>query len=75
MNSENRKKLWKMIQEAGDYLEGQLPNHPNHPNGRNPYAHVAICVKSKFNASYKDIPDEKFFEVVDYIEYLKQNPS
>ena len=75
MNKENVSKLWKMIQEAGDYLRGQLPNHPNHPKGRNPYAHVAICVKDNFNASYKDIPDEKFDEVVNYIEYLKQNPS
>ena len=56
MNKENASKLWKIIQEAGDYLVGQLPDHPNHPKGRNPYAHVAICVKSKFNASYKDIP-------------------
>ena len=63
MNKENASKLWKIIQEAGDYLVGQLPDHPNHPKGRNPYAHVAICVKSKFNASYKDIPDEKFDEV------------
>ena len=47
MNKENASKLWKIIQEAGDYLKGQLPNHPNHPRGRNPYAHVAICVKSK----------------------------
>ena len=31
-------KLWKIIQEAGDYLVGQLPDHPNHPKGRNPYA-------------------------------------
>ena len=54
MNKENASKLWKIIQEAGDYLVGQLPEHPNHPKGRNPYAHVAICVKSKFNASYKD---------------------
>ena len=45
-----------MIQEAGDYLLGQLPDHPNHPKGRNPYAHVAICVKEKFGNSYKDIP-------------------
>ena len=51
MTPENASKLWKIIQEAGDYLEGQLPDHPNHPKGRNPYAHVAICVKSKFNAS------------------------
>ena len=71
MNKENTSKLWKMIQEAGDYLLGQLPSHPNHPKGRNPYAHVAICVKEKFGNSYKDIPDEKFQEVVDYIEHLK----
>ena len=50
MNKENASKLWKIIQEAGDYLEGQLPDHPNHPKGGNPYAHVAICVKSKFKA-------------------------
>ena len=75
MSPENSQKLWKIIQEAGDYLVGQLPDHPNHPRGRNPYAHVAICVKSKFNASYKDIPDEQYKEVIKYIEFLKQNPN
>ena len=75
MNEDNARKLWLLIQEAGHYLEGQLPDHPNHPKGRNPYANVAICVKSKFNASYKDIEDEKFNEVVKYIEFLKNNPS
>jgi len=75
MTEENRRKLWKLIVEAGDYLKGQLPDHPNHPKGRNPYAHVAICVKSKFNQSYKDLEDEKFNEVVEYIEFLKNNPS
>ena len=64
-----------MIQEAGDYLLGQLPEHPNHPKGRNPYAHVALCVKEKFNASYKDIDDEKFEEVINYIKLLKENPN
>ena len=72
MNKENASKLWKMIQEAGDYLVGQLPNHPK---GRNPYAHVALCVKEKFGNSYKDIPDEKFQEVAKFIEFLKNNPS
>ena len=38
-------------------------------------AHVAICVKEHFKNSYKDIPDEKFDEVVEYIEFLKQNPN
>tara|TARA_B100001741_G_C16073340_1_gene378650 strand:+ start:270 stop:497 length:228 start_codon:yes stop_codon:yes gene_type:complete len=75
MNKENSSKLWKIIQEAGDYLDGKLPHHPNHPNGRNPYAHIAICIKSKFNNSYKDIDDEKYNEVIEYIEYLKNNPS
>ncbi len=71
----NTRKLWKIIQEAGDYLEGQLPNHPNHPKGRNSYAHVAKSIKDRFNLSYKDIPDEKYDEVISYIEYLKKNPS
>ena len=75
MNKENTKKLWKIIQEAGDYLHGKLPNHPNHPNGRNAYAHVAICIKNKFKVTYKDIPDEKFNQVVKYIEFLKINPN
>ena len=72
MNKENASKLWKIIQEAGHYLQGQLPNHPK---GRNPYAHVAICVKDKFQMSYKNIDDDKFDEVVQYIEFLKKNPS
>mgnify|MGYP001425423948 FL=1 len=75
MNKENSKKLWKIIQEAGDYLAGNLPDHPNHPKGRNPYAHVALCVRERFKVTYKEIPDEKFFEVIKYIEFLKKNPN
>ena len=75
MNKENASKLWKIIQKAGDYLHGQLPKHSNHPKGRNAYAHVATCIKNKFENSYKDIPDERFNEVIDYIEWLKNNPN
>ena len=75
MNKENTTKIWKLMQEAGDFLKNQLPDHPNHPNGRNPYAHVAICIKQKFNSSYKEIEDDKFNEVVAYIAYLKDNPN
>ena len=75
MNKENASNLWKIIQKAGDHLKDQLPDHPNHPKGRNPYAHVALCVKEKFKVSYKDIPDIRFNEVVSYIEFLKKNPN
>ena len=75
LNKKNSTAIWKLIQETGDFLNGKLPPHPNHPKGRNPYAHVAICVKNKFNSSYKDISDEKFDEVINYIKFLKENPS
>ena len=58
-----------------DELLGKLPEHPNHPKGRNPYAHVALEVKNHFQMTYKDIPDEKFNDVVNYLEFLKQNPN
>ena len=64
-----------MIQEAGDYLQGQLPDHPNHPKGRNPYAHVALEIKNKFDMSYKDLPDDQFDSVLDFLNFLKKNPN
>ena len=75
MNLENAKIIWKSIQEAGDYLQDKLPSHPNHPKGRNPYAHVALEIKTHFKMTYKDIPDEKINQVLEYIDYLKKNPS
>ena len=75
MSPENARKIWQIILDAGDYLNGLLPDHPNHPKGRNAYAHIAICIKKKFKNSYKDIPDERLYEVLSYIKYLKQNPK
>ena len=75
MNKDNASKIWKLIQETGDFLKDKLPDHPNHPKGRNPYAHVALCVKEKFNATYKDISDEKLDDVINFIEFLKNNPN
>ncbi len=75
MNKENAQKLWKLIQNTGDELQGKLPDHPNHPKGRNPYAHVALEVKNHFKLSYKDIPDAKYDDVVKYLQILKQTPN
>ncbi|HJM66689.1 MAG TPA: hypothetical protein QF555_04010 [Candidatus Thalassarchaeaceae archaeon] len=75
MNDENSKKIWIYMQGAGDKLLGKLPPSRYHPKGRNPYAHIAICVKKKFGQSYKEIPDDRIDEVIRYIDYLVENPS
>lgn len=75
MKPENAKIIWKCIQDAGEYLRDKLPSHPNHPKGRNPYAHVALEIKTHFKMTYKDIPDEKIDQVINFIDYLKKNPS
>ena len=75
MNKENANKLWKIIREAGDYLQNQLPDHPSHPKGRNPYAHVALEIKNKFKDSYKNLSDDKIDDVRKYIKLIKDNPN
>ena len=72
MNDQNKKYLWNLIQSTGDFLLNKLPDHPNHPKGRNPYAHVALKVKNEFGSSYKDIPDEKINDVVNYLNSIKK---
>jgi len=73
MNDENKKYLWNLIQSTGDFLLNKLPDHLNHPKGRNPYAHVALKVKNEFASSYKDIPDEKINDVINYLNSIKEN--
>mgnify|MGYP001170612637 FL=1 len=72
MNKSNRKYLWQVILQTGDELKGKLPNHPNHSKGRNPYAHVAVCIREHFKCSYKDIPDDFFSDVLQFLDQLKR---
>ena len=71
MNDNNRKYLWSLIKSTGDFLLGKLPDHPNHPKGRNPYAHVALKVKTKFGLSYKDLPDDKLEDIKKFLKFMK----
>lgn len=75
MHEENAKKIWQLILETGDSLKGVLPDHPNHPKGRNPYAHISLEIKNKYGCSYKDIPDDQINKLIEFIDYLKKNPS
>ena len=70
MTPENKKKLWSEILKAGDFLKDKLPEHPNHPKGRNAYAHVALEIKNKFNMSYKDLPDNQYDSVLNFLNFL-----
>jgi len=56
---------------VGDRLQGFLESDIRHPRGRNPYAHVAGCVKERFGCSYGDLPDERVGEVRRYLIELE----
>jgi len=56
---------------VGDRLQGVLESDIRHPRGRNPYAHVAGCVKERFGCSYGDLPDERAGEVRRYLIELE----
>ncbi len=75
MNDENKKIIWKIIQETGDKLQPKLKTSSFHPRGRNAYAHIAICIKQHFGFSYKDIKDENLELVKEYINFLLLNPN
>ena len=75
MDKIKAKKLWVEIIKAGDFLKNKLPDNPSHPKGRNPYAHVALEIKNKYNMSYKDLPDNQYEEIIDFINFLKKNPN
>ena len=59
------------MRAVGDRLQGVLENDVRHPRGRNPYAHVAGCVRGKFGCSYGDLPDERVGEVRRYLIELE----
>ena len=59
------------MRAVGDRLQGVLGSDVRHPRGRNPYAHVAGCVKERFGCSYGDLPDERVGEVRRYLVELE----
>ena len=72
MDKISKEKVWRLIQNTRGYFEREITSHLNHPKGRNPYSHVTWIVKTGFGCSYKDIADEKYKEVVDFLNCLEK---
>ena len=67
MNDNNKKKIWRLIQQHGDQIKNKLKPHPMHPKGRNPYAHICFLINQKFSCSYKDVCDSEVQKLKKFI--------
>jgi len=72
VSPELKKEVWEEMRALGDRLQSVLLPDSRHPRGRNPYAHVAGCVKDHFGCSYGDLPDERVGELRDYLQALEK---
>ncbi|NBQ55575.1 MAG: hypothetical protein EBU36_02815 [Verrucomicrobia bacterium] len=72
MSPDLKKEIWQEMRSLGDRLQEVLEPDPRHPRGRNPYAHVAGCVRDRFGCSYGDLPDEKAGELRTYLQELER---
>lgn len=70
MSPDNRERLIELVGRAGDDLRGMLPPTAEIPN-RNAYAHIWREIKQKWGASYKDLDDSLFDEIVFYISKVR----
>ena len=67
MNEANKKNVWRLIQQHGDFLKDKLEPQLKHLNGRNPYAHICLLINQKFRCSYKDVCDDKAEQLKKFI--------
>ena len=72
MNTENRKLVMEAVGEAGTYLKDKLQPTPEKLE-RNPYAHIWHAIKEKFGASYKDLSDDLFPQVLEHVKFVSDN--
>ncbi len=74
MSPENAKRIQAAVREVGAQLEGKLPPLPELEK-RNPYAHLWKCIKTKMGKSYKECSDEDVEQILEVIEWNKNNPQ
>ena len=72
MNDLEKKEIWNIITNRGDFLKGKLKDDPRHPLGRNSYAHICSLIISKFGCSYKEVNSDKLFELKKFISEINE---
>ena len=75
LSTQHKALIKELVDVAANDLRGKLPPSARHPLGRNPYAHIYLCIKSKMGKSYKDCDDSDAEEIADIIDFLRKNPS
>ncbi len=62
------------VNEAGDSLKGHLPSNDNFAM-RNPYAHMWERLRFRLGKGYKECDDSEVVNILEIIDYYKQNPE
>ncbi len=76
MSPENAKRIQEAVAKAGDFLKDKLPPHPfDGAPRRNSYAHLWKCIKTKMGKSYKECEDFDVEQILEIIEWNKNNPQ
>jgi hypothetical protein len=73
MSPENCKIIQDAVKEAGLALEGKLPPC-KFLKKRNPYAHLWERIKHHMGKSYKECDDEQLKNIIELVEYYRNNP-
>ena len=72
MDDIEKKEVWNLITNRGDFLKGKLKDDPRHPVGRNSYAHICSLIISKFGCSYKEVNSSKLLELKKFISEINE---
>jgi hypothetical protein len=74
VSPEHQAIIKEKIYEAAVQLKGKLPPSRRHPKGRSAWAHIPKIIIDVFGGSYRSLPDDLFEEVLEVIQYCRENP-
>ena len=73
LSKENQDLIRAAAKDAGDHLKGKLPPC-KFLKERNSYAHIWERLKARLGQSYKDCDDHQVPQILEMIEWYKNNP-